>query len=391
MEMRTFEGVTLQDAIKSVKRAFGSEAVILATKERKMEGGKGRMFEVTAAAPSSYQKGPGAVAKPGAQMAANTEMVAGLVASLDRKLNHIQDSLPSVDQVGRLETGLHELKMILLESIKSTKGSPIKNLPAHMEAIHTQLQIMGVDPVYCVEMMKYLRSLPEPTINETESVEDHYRNQAMRWMLKRIKIAPQWSVVQGCTSIHAVVGTTGSGKSSAVAKLAAYYQKRKNYSVKLISFDNKRLAATEQLRVYSKIIGSQFAVIDDAAELEAAIVDADGCDIILIDTAGVNPKSDDGLGDLEALTQVDVPIDIHLCLPITEKESQLDRSVKTFNELGIQSLIFTKLDESWNFGEIFNVSHRWSLPLSFFSTGQKIPEDMERASRERVIERIFGL
>lgn len=69
----------------------------------------------------------------------------------------------------------------------------------------------------------------------------------------------------------------------------------------------------------------------------------------------------------------------------------MDRMIRGFSGLGIQSLIFNRMDESWSYGEMFNLCLRWSLPLSFFGVGRSVPEDLEKASRERVVERIFGL
>lgn len=112
---------------------------------------------------------------------------------------------------------------------------------------------------------------------------------------------------------------------------------------------------------------------------------------MLIDTAGVSPKNPAAITALSELKANGMPVDFHLCLSATSKESQVEQEIRAFLNLGINSLIFSKLDESWAFGEIFNASRKWSIPLSFFSIGQQIPDDIERSTRERVIERIFGL
>ncbi|MBF0441246.1 MAG: flagellar biosynthesis protein FlhF, partial [Oligoflexales bacterium] len=102
-------------------------------------------------------------------------------------------------------------------------------------------------------------------------------------------------------------------------------------------------------------------------------------------------KNKSNLSDLNAIKDLNIPVDFHLVLSITEKENQMDMVIRRFSEIGISSLIFTKIDETWSYGEIFNLSTKWSIPLSYFGIGQKIPEEIERASRERVCERIFGL
>ncbi len=195
----------------------------------------------------------------------------------------------------------------------------------------------------------------------------------------------------GSTAYHAIVGSTGVGKSSVVAKLAALYSMREKNKVAVVSLDNHRLAASEQMRIFCKIIGVPFLTAASSEELLAIPTSHKDIELILIDTAGTSPKSTDGLQALSALRDGGVPIDFHLCLSVAEKESHMDQAVRTFSRLGLQSLIYSKLDESWSYGEIFNLSKKWALPLSFFAIGQHIPDDIERATRERVIERIFGL
>jgi flagellar biosynthesis protein FlhF len=114
-------------------------------------------------------------------------------------------------------------------------------------------------------------------------------------------------------------------------------------------------------------------------------------DLVVVDSAAECPRAKEDLGDLLDFRDVDLPVSFHLTLAMTEKEVHMDRMIRGFSHLGLQSLIFNRLDESWSYGEIFNLSLRWSLPISFFGVGRSVPEDLERASRERVVERIFGL
>ena len=197
--------------------------------------------------------------------------------------------------------------------------------------------------------------------------------------------------MQGTTSVHAFVGPTGIGKTTTVAKLASLFRRKDNLKVLLLSYDDYRLAASEQLRIYSKIIDSPFETISRLDELPSILDKYKNIEMVLIDTAGRSPKSASMIKDLEYFKSCPVSVDVHLVLSTTDKEMQLDRTIRSFSPVGIQSLIFSKLDESWSYGEIFNMSSKWSLPLSYFAIGQKIPDDIERSSRERVVERIFGV
>jgi flagellar biosynthesis protein FlhF len=221
--------------------------------------------------------------------------------------------------------------------------------------------------------------------------ESYYRDQAIRWLMKRIKIAPKWNLMPGAVSYQAVVGPAGVGKSSLVAKLAALYAVREKRQVAVVSLDNHRLAASEQMRIFCKIIGVPFVAAATPADVFAVPETHRDVELVLIDTAGVSPKGLGRIGELQTLKEAGSPVDVHLALSVTEKDAQLDQAVRSFSRLGLASLAFTKLDESWAFGGIFNLSKKWALPLSFFAIGQQIPDDVERASRERVIERLFGL
>ena len=392
MDIKTFEAFSMKDAIKSVKRSLGQDAVILSTKEKPSADGKSKMIEVTAAAAhSSRSVGSGATsAFGGASLSAQLETQ---VEGLSIRMAALQDSMPTKRQVDALESGFKELKSLLVETLRGKDGSTMKDLPAPIVPIERQLRAMGVDDPSLADLMKHVRNLPTPDANSAAdgNPEDYYRDHAIRWMLKRVKIAPRWTLTNGSPAVHAVVGPTGSGKSSLVAKLAAHYHLKEKVKVAVVSFDHARIAAAEQMRIFCKIVGVPFVAAADLNEMKSTLERMTEYDLILIDTAGVSAKNLTGLTAIESLKSTGAPIEFHLCLSITEKEAQLDQAVKGFAPLGLSSLMFAKLDESWSFGEIYNACRRWSTPLSFFSIGPEIPQDLERATRERVIERIFGL
>lgn len=406
MDIRTFEAFTMKDAVKSVKQALGSDAVILSTKEKPAPGGKGMIYELTAASAASQRASASATSYPSAFGINNTHSPTGALGNpsaglesqlegLSVRLTAIQDSAPNRRQVQSLETGLQELKLLVLEALRQKDGSIIQDLPPAVVPIDRQLRVMGLDETYIAELLKHLRALPPAFDGDRTSSEDRsadaYRDEAIRFMMKRIKIAPRWSIVPGSTTVQVFIGTSGVGKTSTVAKLAAHYHSKEKNKIAVVSFDNHRLAAAEQMRIFCKIIGVPFTTISSAAELPQTIEAHRDAELILVDTAGISPKDQVAIEQLRALRHNGLAIDFNLCLSITEKETQLTQAIRAFASVGIASLIFTKLDESWSFGEIYNLAKKWSLPLGFFSVGPEIPEGLERATRERVIERIFGL
>jgi flagellar biosynthesis protein FlhF len=393
MIVKSFEGLTMRDAMRAVKREFGSEAVILSTHERVLESSGAKFVEVRAAA-AEEKKLNGAMAMPSSVGSAVIKEIADRMNIMDAKVTRISETIPSKANLQNIEGGIQELRGLLLDALRHKEGSIIEGLPDHLVAIERTLRLTQISDKNIIEVLKFLQGIPEPGDKEMASFEsknDYFKTHALRWMLKRIKIYPRWENLQDSPAVQIFVGPSGSGKTTTIGKIAAHYKRKEKLDVLLVSFDQMKLAATEQLRVYAKIISCPFVAITSAAELEKAILDHPESKLVLVDTSGRYPRHNDQLKDLCDLKSSTIPVDFHLVLSLTEKEEHLDRAIRGFSSLGIASVLFSKLDESWTFGEIFNLSHKWSLPLSFFSHGQKVPDDLERASRERVVERIFSL
>ena len=395
MEVKSFSAYSMKDALKAVKEQFGRDAVILQTKEKvDPANASSKMYEIVAAASRTIGL-PGGLARMELRSGeSGGSSVLTALEGFDVKLDKIIDQTKQNRQLDMIESSLHELRALLGESIYSRSRQGESSTPEHLQKIEAQLLLMGIDEETIVSLLKFLSEVAGPEDNQRkipESEEEYYRHQAIRWMIKRIKIAPRWSLSSGATAVHAIAGGTGVGKTTMVAKLASHYHLREKTKVLVLSMDSKKIAAAEQLRIYSQIIGVSFAKVDGIEDISGCIDAHPGSELVLIDTAGRSVKSDQALVDLEDMKTLPFPIDLHLLLSVTEKEEQHHRAVRCFSPIGIQSLMFTKLDQAWSYGEIFNVSKKWSLPLSFFSIGSRTPEDLERASRERVVERIFGL
>ncbi len=389
MDIKTFEGVTLRDAVKAVKKDLGPEAVILSTKEKLLANDpRTKVYEVTATASQQKTK------KNGAYASDNHEEFHDLQNKMDQllaRVNYFNEKLPTRSLVQGLETGMHEIKLFLYEVLKDKLQDQSEHFSDTILNIKNQLHIMCVDQVYIQQAIHHLANLPFSSDKEGTSEKEFYRNNLIRWMLKRIHIAPKFQPQERLSAIHCILGGSGVGKTSIVAKLAAHYHLKEKHKVLLISFDNHRIAANEQLRVYAKLIGGEFETMYKPDDLVSILDKHKDCPLVFIDTAGKNPKNTADVAELLELKETNLPIDFHLVLSCTEKESQHDRTVRQFSPLGISSLIFSKLDASWSYGEIFNLTTRWSLPLSYFSLGPAIPDDFERASKEKVVEQILGV
>lgn len=394
MEIRTFEAFTMKDAVKKVKETFGSDAVILETKSKPSGQGQGLLYEVTAA-PATETFTDGAARRQSANSGA---MVKGsdLISwqqklnSFERKLDDIYDRALRREHLISIESSIEEVRTILVDYLSNQKDSSFKGVKAPVASIITRLKLMNLNEDIISQMVKHLESISYDEDNREDSYE-FYQGHGIRWLMKRVKISPRWTMIDGETQVHTLVGPSGVGKSSLICKLAAEYYLNEKRNVLIVSFDNHRLGSSEQMRLYSKVLGVSFATISKAEDLPMTISKFDKCELILVDTAGRSPKAVESIQQMQSLKSGEYSHSYHLVLSMTDQKAQIERSIRNFVKLGISSLMFTKMDESWSYGEVFNAMQKWGIPTSWFGIGQNIPEDLERASRERVVERIMGL
>jgi flagellar biosynthesis protein FlhF len=388
MQIKTFEAFSMREAVAAIRSEFGSDAVILNSKEKADAKSGSKIYEVTAAIASS-----GATAAQGMDMALGKDLHSfkNRLADIESKVDQLLASQIKRQHFYTLDSSLEELKSILFEVLKDDVAVDGKDVDESILKVLNHLKVMEIDPTKIAEASAYLCSVPKSEKDVlAEDRYKYYRDYAIRWMIKRIKIAPSFTSSLSGAAVHVFVGSNGVGKTSIVSKLAQELSKTEKKEVLLISMDTKRLAANEHLRIFSKLIGVRFEEARTKEELETLLSNHQ-CDVVLVDTYGLSPKNQKEFEPLQALKKLNMPLDFHLVLSTTESSLHQDRTVRFFSALGLQSLIFNKLDESWCYGSIFNLSTKWAVPLSYFGVGPSIPEDVERASRERVIERIFGV
>ena len=217
-----------------------------------------------------------------------------------------------------------------------------------------------------------------------ESVNDRTINYYLRQLLeKNIKVCKSVLSEKGGWKVVAFVGATGVGKTTTVAKLAAITQLKANKKVGLITIDTYRIAAIEQLRKYADIMGLPLEVAVTREGLVKALKRFENMDMVLIDTAGRNPLDKGSISSLKEMFN-GLPIEVHLTLSATTDDRTNRRIAANFQELGYDHLLFTKLDETLNYGTIFNTYLEAKKKLSFLTTGQKVPEDIEIASAAKI-------
>lgn len=184
----------------------------------------------------------------------------------------------------------------------------------------------------------------------------------------------------------ALIGPTGVGKTTTVAKLAAAFRLRRGLNVGLLACDTYRIGAVEQLKSYADIIGLPFAVASSRSELGGAMATLGECDVVITDTAGRSQRDSGRVTELCDFVREAGPHETHLVLSAAASEEVSVRAIGAFGAAGPDRLIMTKLDEAESLGTIVGLAERAAVPISFVTTGQEVPDDI-RVARSGVLAR----
>lgn len=197
--------------------------------------------------------------------------------------------------------------------------------------------------------------------------------------------------VTGRRQVAMMVGPTGVGKTTTLAKLAGRFGMQEGCRLGLITVDTYRVAAVEQLRTYAEIIDLPMQIVTTPAEMQAALDSFADCDLVLIDTAGRSPHDDRRLNELKDLIAVAQPDYVYLVLSLASGAGALRSAADRFSAVTPTSVIFTKLDEASGCGGLLSATRDIGLPVAYFTTGQEVPRDIEPANPCRAARLIVGL
>ena len=194
----------------------------------------------------------------------------------------------------------------------------------------------------------------------------------------------------GRRKVVALVGPTGVGKTTTIAKLAANFRLRDGIRMGLVTVDTYRIAAVEQLRTYAEIIDLPMKVVTTPLEMRQALDELSGLDLVLIDTAGRSPRDDLKIQELQSLlSEADVD-EVHVVMSLTSSVRSISMTCDQFAAVSPTALILTKLDEAPGMGSLLSVARQVALPVSYLTTGQDVPEDIESADPQRVSRLVLG-
>lgn len=389
MKVKTYKAIDMQEALRLIKRDLGPQAVILSTRKvvdgKKAFGLLGRpMVEVTAALDGAGLPSGG---RPAPEAEKTQDPGAGTLDSLKQELGDLKKEMaqllnaatqPAAELKLRLESELEELRWWTSKMVQQARAGNSQVSTAPGNAMLLRLVRQGMRESHALQIV--MRIEQETTPGKVEEETFPAMVEGLLGRLARTQDPLARDPSQG-PAILALIGPTGVGKTTTVAKIAARCALDGGRKVALVTNDTYRIAAVEQLRTYARIMGVPLEVVLEPGELSRVLDIHSDKDIILIDTAGRSPMDGSQMGELKDLLCADPRIRTLLLVSGTTESSALEKAVKRFISLKPVALIGTKLDEASHFGALFSVSLQMRLPFAFFTTGQRVPEDIRSATK----------
>jgi len=376
MRIKKYVGTSIQDAMVQIKNDLGRDAVILHTRKIRVGGifglFKREKIEVTAAVDDAAAAVP---AGPAPQSGTAAE---GPDRPENSGLVQLQGEIAQLrEMMGEMAARLNEVK--LATSLPYPK--PYSDFYERLLAADVSEQITA-------DVIQNLY-----TWAQAENITD--KNEMQTYLCRHIAelISAPKSIQLDNTKTQAVialVGPTGVGKTTTIAKLAANYTLLAKQKVALVTADTYRIAAVEQLKTYGEIIGVQVEVVFTPPELKAAMEKNRNKDLVLLDTAGRSHRNNMQMSELKSFINAAAPDEVYLVLSVTTKMKDIQDIIKTYEDVGFTKLIFTKLDESACHGAILNAAVLTGKSLSYVTVGQNVPDDIEVANPEKIAKMIVG-
>lgn len=359
MNKRIFKAANIQEAIASIKQELGPEAMILSTRKiaKKPRDPYGQeMVEVEAGIRTQQP-----------DMSEDGD----LLASLKADIAEIKDMVALVG----MGSGMHKVLCHQFESVgilaSFLRSGVSESLACRLIEKASADMDDGLTPGERIRRLK--QNVMHQCLNHL-STKDFFRR----------------TNISGLPHVAAFVGPTGVGKTTTIAKLAAVLRFTRKMRVGLVSVDNFRVGAFEQLKAYAGIMGLPCVPAFSAEDLCCALDRMKSMDMILIDTAGHSHYDKERINEILALMKTDFGISIHLTLSVTAESINMKEAAQAFSVFTPDTYVFTKIDEVRRCGKILDQINEMNLPVSLLTNGQKVPEDLIVPDRQTLVKVILG-
>ncbi|TWT27839.1 flagellar biosynthesis protein FlhF [Planomicrobium sp. CPCC 101110] len=380
MRLKTYIVQNMTEAIPMIKRDLGSDALILNTKKIKTGGFLGffkkEKLEVIAAVETKQLEQKKQAKERKSEIPPLKKQKPAEEAGLAEKAGKHSKEEPNVDMMNELKNIKHVMMQVIGEN----------RLPETLKPLNRRLTQQEIAPEIQSELYaKLMLALDRQPDLAEKGLKGLARNEIMALVKKHQK-----KLVDKDPDIICFIGPTGVGKTTTIAKIAADLMLRADKKVGLITSDTYRIAAVEQLKTYASILNIPVQVAESSADVLKAIDELDGCDIILMDTAGRNYQQKQYIDDLEAMLPDKNKIQINLVLSLTSKYEDMRKIIDNFQTIQMDQLLLTKKDETSSAGAILNLIYHYSIPIHHIANGQNVPDDILTVTPELIANFVLG-
>ncbi len=420
MKILTFSGKSPADALKKAQMQVGEEAMLIETKEiQKKALGREALYEIIVGIEEdrmqAVRKKPEVLReRQTASRNSQTQQMQQVqnddvlfkISSAAEQISKIADTKEKQETKPRSKesskSDAKELKIVhdeiaklgdkvkLIQNMMWEEKAPALDqaIPPEFAEIYRLTSQSGINTEHLNEIMQLTLEHMPASMKENSTTVKRYFQTLLR---KIIPVRRESMPKNGAKKVIMLIGPTGVGKTTSIAKLAARYSYllEKKYKVGLIVLDTYRIGAVEQLMQYARMMKLAIETVVDPPEFTSALNSLKYCDYILIDTMGSSPYDKTKIETIAQCLEEnssDLHVEVTLVMPSSIKYEDLKSTYDNFSSLGIDTMMFTKLDETRGFGNIFSLSYETKKPISYFSVGQEVPEDLVLASSDILID-----
>jgi len=386
MQVKRYIAPTFAEALIQAKNELGTEAMIVESKKLKIGGFMGffqrQVTELTVAVdrPANGKPSAGTKPHPAAHHAAPATSPVLAAATAAAAPTQAQVTALQPMNLTNLEREMASLRTTVARLLERGLGpAPVHQLQGFSRKVFEELVERGVDHTAALDIGQRIRS-------DGPEGQEALRRELTRLIGPGAPIVP----VPGERKVVALIGPTGVGKTTTLAKLAAQFTLERGMKIGLITSDTFRIAAIDQLRIYADILGVPMYAVDTPADAARALSETADRDLVLVDTGGRNHKDAQRMLELKELLSVLRPDETHLCFSLTANPKDVFDSLDYYLPMGVNRLTFTKLDEASAPGLMLNVRMRCNHPLSYVTHGQSVPDDLTPADEADFSKILMG-